>query len=58
MLSILDNEKFVKNTDNPTKHIECKIQQCGRKINKNLQNRISTAVSYWVFALKTQQDLC
>ena len=35
-LSILDNEKFVKNTDNPTKHIECKIQRCGRKIKNKI----------------------
>ena len=35
-LSIPDNEKFVKNTDNPTKHIECKIQRCGRKIKNKI----------------------
>ena len=31
-LGLLDNEKFVKITDDPTKRIECKIQRCVRKI--------------------------
>ena len=30
-LSLLDNEKLVKITHDPVKHIECKIQQCIKK---------------------------
>ena len=36
-LSILDNEKFIKITNEPPKHIECKIQWCVKKI----ENKIS-----------------
>ena len=45
-LSILDNEKIVKITNDLMKHIECKIQQCVRKIKTKLAKRIPTAVSY------------
>ena len=31
-LGLLDNEKFVKITDDATKRIECKIERCVRKI--------------------------
>ena len=37
--NILDHEKFVKITDDLTKDIECKIQQCIRKI----KNKVSKA---------------
>ena len=36
-LSIRDNEKFIEITDAPTKCLECKIQQCVRKIKNNQQ---------------------
>ena len=35
-LSIFDNEKFIKITDDPTKRIECKIQRCVRKIKNKI----------------------
>ena len=35
-LGLLDNEKFVKTTDDPTKRIECKIQRCVRKIKNKV----------------------
>ena len=35
-LSLLDNEKFVKITDDPTKSTECKIQRCVRKIKNKI----------------------
>ena len=38
-LGLLDNEKFVKTTDDPTKRIECKTQPCVRKI----KNKVSKA---------------
>ena len=38
-LSILDNEKFIKITGDPTKRIECKIQRCVRKIKNKISKK-------------------
>ena len=35
-LSTLDNEKFIKIIDDPTKRTECKIQRCVRKIKSKI----------------------
>ena len=49
-LSIRDNEKFIKITDAPTKCLECKIQQCVRKI----KNKISKKNTYSCILLPVQ----
>ena len=38
-MSILDNEKFIKITDDPTKRIECKIQRRVRKIKNKISKK-------------------
>ena len=38
-LGLLDNEKFVRIFDDPTKRIECKIQRCVREIKNKVSKK-------------------
>ena len=56
-LSILDNEKIVKITNDPMKHIECKIQQCVRKIKTKLAKKNTYSCILLVLHLKNFKEL-
>ena len=56
-LGLLDNEKFVKITDDPTKRIECEIQQCVRKIKTKLAKHNTYSCILLVLHLESFTEL-